>query len=294
MASNAQPVPSSATSVANAGFDLRKNQVDDVFDRVERALQVRFDRDEALRKRRSLGLRTDRGTWIRVEVRRLAKIDGQGWNGTECAAILHGIAKPEWHAGISWHDPVREVMWRADETDLVKAEPIKRGGILQVDPHLPDSWWATLDDSLTALASQHTTRVATPDTIPITQTRLTSTIELVFPGRVDTTISDWCPAHADLNWANLTGPDCVLLDWEDWGLAPRGFDSSNLWSNSLAAPGLADRVRDQRRSDLGHRPGRLSSLFYCAEIVGAPAGYSGPLLEPARREAERLITELQR
>jgi hypothetical protein len=40
--------------------------------------------------------------------------------------------------------------------------------------------------------------------------------------------------------------------------------------------------------------GSFSALFCCAEVVCAPVGYFGPLLEPARREADRLITELRR
>lgn len=44
-------------------------------------------------------------------------------------------------------------MWRADETDLVTAAPIKPGGILATDPRLPAAWWSTLESSLDALAA---------------------------------------------------------------------------------------------------------------------------------------------
>ncbi len=144
-----------------------------------------------------------------------------------------------------------------------------------------------------ALASQHTTRVATPDTVSITQAGVTETIRGAFPDRpVDTTINRWAPAHADLNWANLTGPECWLLDWEDWGMAPRGLDSATLWASSLAIPPLADHVRHERRHDLESRDGRLMGLFACAKLLAYP-DIANPRLRPARREADRLLAELR-
>ncbi|MGH3833494.1 MAG: hypothetical protein ACRDRS_24175, partial [Pseudonocardiaceae bacterium] len=56
---------------------------------------------------------------------------------------------------------------------------IKPGGVLSTDPGLPDAWWATLSMSLGALASHTTTRIATPHTVPISQERVTATIESV-------------------------------------------------------------------------------------------------------------------
>jgi hypothetical protein len=276
---------------AHRPLDLRRAQVEDVLDRVECALQVRLERALAVHKRRSIGARTDRDTWVRIEARRPEKIDGQGWNGTECAALLDRIAKPAWYAGVSWHDPARGVMWRADETSLITSAPVKPGGILTVDPQLPEAWWQALDASLAALSAARTTRVATPDTEPITQQRLTDVIERVFPGHIDTRIDEWTTAHADLNWANLTGPQFCLLDWEDWGRAPRGLDAANLWVNSLAVPALAERVQRHQHSDLDSRSGKLATLFYCGQVVEA-ADESDPLLAPATREAARLVVEL--
>jgi hypothetical protein len=79
----------------------------------------------------------------------------------------------------------------------------------------------------------------------------------VFGPDLDTTIEQWVPAHADFAWANLTAPDCWILDWEDWGLAPRGLDSAMLWAASLAVPGLAEQVHEVRRADLDGRDGQL-------------------------------------
>ena len=284
-ASAARPAP------AQHVLDLRRTSVEDVLDRVEGALHTTLQREGTVRKRRSIGARTDRGTWVRIEARRHEKIDGEGWNGTECAALLEGIAKPDWYAAVSWRDAERALMWRADETSLVTAAPVKPGGVLTIEPTLSEDWWASLDASLTALSAVSTTRVSTPDTEPMTQHRLTETIERVFPRRTDTQVDEWTTAHADLNWANLTAPQCFLLDWEDWGRAPRGLDAANLWVNSLAVPALARRVREQRSADLASRSGRLAALFYCAQIVVA-ADESDPLFAPAQREANSLLEDL--
>lgn len=82
--------------------------------------------------------------------------------------------------------------------------------------------------SLGALAAHSTIRVATPHTVPVCQQRVTATIERVFASRVETTVTEWAVAHADLAWANVTAPECWLLDWEDWGMAPRGWDTATL------------------------------------------------------------------
>jgi hypothetical protein len=272
-------------------YDLRRTVIGDVLDRVQQALGVQFAPGGSVRKRRSFGAATDRGTWVRVEVRGPEKIDGQGW-GVEAAHTLGGVAKPAWHAGISWFDTARHVMWRADETDLISDAPVKSGGILTKGPYLSSTWWTSLDQSLDALAAHRTTRQATPDTEPMTQHRLTQAIERVFPGRLDTTIEEWTTAHADLGWANLTSPTCYLLDWEDWGICPRGTDPAKLWASSLAIPTLAEQVHQHRRADLDSRTGRLMALFYCSRIIATAPDGTDPLHGPAQHEAARLIDEL--
>nr|WSZ95505.1 hypothetical protein OH820_07410 [Streptomyces sp. NBC_00857] len=282
-----------ASPPSPVSVDLRVKSVDEVLGRVERALDVQLDRNTVVRKRRSVGARTDRDTWVRVERRRLDKIDGQGWNGTECAAVLEGITKPTWFAGTAWRDMADPAMWRADETELLPGTPVKPGGTLIIDPELPNLWWEALNTSLDALAAQYTTRVATPDTVTITQARVTEAISTTFTVPIDTTIERWTPAHADLNWANVTGPRFCLFDWEDWGMAPRGLDSASLWGNSLAVPELADRVRRERRHDLESRDGKVMALFFLAKVVGDYADPADPRLKPAHKAAELLLKELQ-
>lgn len=272
--------------------DLRVEPVDEVLDRVERSLQTRLDRGTAVRKRRSVGARTDRDTWVRIERRGLDKIGLQGWNGTECAALLEGIAQPTWQGCMVWRDADQPVMWRADETGLLPGPPIGTA-VLSEDPKLTDEWWQGFNASIDALMAQDTTRLATPDTETITQALITESIHSAFSDDVDTTVERWVPAHADLNWANMTAPTFCLFDWEDWGNAPRGLDSASLWGSSLAVPALADRLWQERSGDFESRDGKLMTLFVCSKILGPDAHPEDPRLKPARRVAEQIVEELQ-
>lgn len=263
--------------------------MDAVLARVERALVVRIDRASVVRKRRSVGGRTDRGTWVRVERRGFDRISAQGWNGPEATATLRGVALPEWHAGFAWRDENEPVMWRADEMELAAGSPVGQAALVVEDPGLSESWWAALNASLDALAAQHTTRVATPDTETITPELVTATIRAAFPEAPDAEIGEWAPAHADLTWANVTGPEFCVIDWEDWGMAPRGLDAATLWGNSLAVPELAERVWRERRPDMESRSGRLMALFFCAKVTGPHAHPEDPRLGPAREAAARLL-----
>lgn len=166
------------------------------------------------RKRRSIGARADRGTWARIECRGLERLDGQGW-GIEAAETLQGVPKPEWYAEVSWFNPARQAVWRADETSFVADQPI---GKAPAAADLPETWWTELDGALDALARQ-LARLATPDCAPITQEGITSVIETVFPvGSRQRSRSGPLPTPT---WTNLTGPTLSILDFEDWGGARR-------------------------------------------------------------------------
>ncbi|MGW0879524.1 hypothetical protein [Streptomyces sp. NPDC002671] len=284
-------MPLSASTARSV--DLRVKPIDQVLDHVERSLRTCLDRDTVVRKRRTVGARTSRETWVRIERRACTTIGVQGWNGTECAARLEGIAQPPWLGCVVWRDAEEPVMWRADETELLPGSPIGTA-VLSEDPKLPDEWWQAFNASMDALASQETRRVATPDTVTITQAHVTESIRGVFFGGVDTTVERWMPAHADLNWANMTAPTFSVFDWEDWGNAPHGLDSASLWASSLAVPALADRVWGERHSDFESRDGKLMTLFACSKILGPHAHAEDPRLKPARRMAEQVIEELQK
>lgn len=71
-----------------------------------------------------------------------------GVAGPECASVLCGVAKPDWFQTTSWRGDAREVVWRADEMELVGSTVINSSGVNATDPELPDSWRASLKGTL--------------------------------------------------------------------------------------------------------------------------------------------------
>ncbi|MFI9787386.1 hypothetical protein ACIHEI_28360 [Kitasatospora sp. NPDC051984] len=274
-------------------MDLRNESIDAVLEIVEQRLGAVLDRTSLVCKRRTVGGPTDRSTWVRIERRPWSRAQEQGWDGIEAAAALSGVAMPRWTGSIAWPELGDGAIWRADETFLLPAAPVGTA-IMATDPGLPDSWWAALGTSLDALAKQHTVRMATPDTVAISQQHVDEVIRAAFPFAVNTEVASWQPAHADLNWANVTGSEFCLFDWEDWGMAPRGLDSASLLAASLAVPALADRVRRERRADLASRDGKVMQLFVLARIASPHAHPADPRVERALAEAMQLVHDLQR
>ncbi|MYR34830.1 hypothetical protein GTW20_21880 [Nocardiopsis alba] len=271
--------------------DIREERHEDVLALVERWLGVELDRASASygNTGSTVGYLTDTGMWVRIQWRRTTRMNGQAWTGAECASVLTGVAKPRLRRSVRWQDDARDAVWRADEMTAVRSPVVSGNGSITHDPHLDDAWWAELKTSLDALAAHETDRVG------MRQAHLTRRITEIFGRSVDTGVDEWRTAHADLHWGNLTAPDCHLLDWEDWGAAPRGYDAATLWGFSLGVPAVADRVRREFEHDLETRAGRISRLLFCANVLRAYArsGKSMPFTEPARQAADELIDVLR-
>ncbi len=277
--------------------DLRLVDCTQVLAYVEDVLDVDLDRGRMRRKRRTISGPTGQGSWLRVEVRTDQRVAAQGWGGIEAAEVLTGIAKPGWYRSAAWRDPVHQVWWRADETQLITATSISPSATITSDPRLPQGWWEALRASLIALAAQPAARAAKLHAATASQDYLASlaatTTTLLAADPVDAHINEWTTAHADLTWANLTAPGCWLLDWEDWGRAPRGFDAATLLLGSLAVPTLAERARREFAADLGSRSGKVAVLALCAELLRYPE-CAGELTRPVRAEALSAVAGLAR
>ena len=270
--------------------DLRWEPIEAVIAEAEARLGTRLQSGSLVVKRRSISGVTDRRTWARIERRFPDRSPDQGW-GTESTLMLGAVSRPAWFCGVSWYDRAADALWRVDEVELVTEPTLRRGGPLTVDPRLTEGWWSDFNASMNALACVTTLRTATPDTVPATEEHVAEVITRVFPG-VPVRVRRWTAAHADLNWANVTGPRrAVLVDWEDWGLAPAGLDTASLWAASLAVPTLAERLVRERQADLTSPDGLLMRLFALAKIMTFP-NEGDPLLAPARREAEALVVQV--
>lgn len=268
--------------------DLRNQEQQVLCAVAEQALEVALDREQVVVKRRSLGAPSERGTWVRVSVCTAAAAARRG--GLEATAALpEAVACPRWLQGRAWREG--ELLWRVEETEQITEPVIQSSGVLTRDPDVSSGWWQRLHSSLHALATMDIARVATPHTQPLSQQRIIQQLAPSAP-EVDATVTEWNVAHADLSWVNLTAPECWILDWEDLGQAPRGWDAATLWAASLAVPTLAGQVQQTFAADLDSRTGLICQLYQVAELLQAGPDYAGPLFAPAQAARERLISEL--
>lgn len=265
---------------------------DAVIAQVERRLDVRLDRSSARTGAwaTSAGHRTDRGTWVRVDSRPPSVIQPQSWVGAEAASVIPGVPKPAWFQSVTWADASRKRVWRAEEMELV-TDPVVAvtGTMLTAPPKVSDTWWAELRAALAALAGFRTFRVSGR------QELITRRVSQVLGGAVDTTITQWTTSHGDLHWGNITAPRLFLLDWADWGLAPRGNDAACLWGSALAVPDTADRVHAEFHDDLNCRSGKIARLWVCSNILrmADQRADARDLAEPAKAAADHLVKDLQ-
>ncbi|MFE1102746.1 aminoglycoside phosphotransferase [Nocardiopsis alba] len=273
--------------------DLSTVEIDDVVRQAERRLGRRLSREGVHYSRHNgtAGLRTEAGTWVRLAWRRPNRLVVPSWTGTEQAAThVHGVPKPDWFATVTWADPDRGVVWKAEETSSAPTGAVSATAEITEDPELPEHWWSDLDRALTTLASHETDRVA------LDQGHLTRRIHEVYGTEVDTRVQDdsWACAHGDLGYANVTGPEPMLLDWESWGMAPIGWDAACLWSASLAVPQVEERVLAYFAEPLTTRSGTLCRLLLCANIARAVerTGVKTPLSVRMAQTAGRLLEEL--
>lgn len=273
------------------GYSLRTQSLDDVFAEVEKTLGVRLDESSAAygAQEKTVGFRTSSDTWVRIAWRLVDDVHGESWTGEEIASAILGVRKPELLRSYRWTDRGRSVVWRADEAEYVSAKAIHHTGVIHSDPELPAQWWDGLKESLAALAVVETQRVS------VAQGHLTRRVNQVFGDHgIDTEIEEWTTAHADLHFGNLTAPDLYVLDWESWGRAPRGLDAATLWGHCLTVTSVADRVQAEYADDLNSRSGLLAQLMFCANVMRLNTGKPSPspLLEPAKREADRVVSAL--
>ncbi|MGH3757231.1 hypothetical protein [Actinophytocola sp.] len=272
-------------TVTRPVINVREEAHPDVLERVETALAVRLDRASVVygESGATEGFRTNAGTWVRIE-RRGATRFAAAWVGLEAASVIEGVTKPRWFQSVTWADPGRGVVWRADELELITAPMV---GELRTAALMPDVWWSGLRASLAALATHQTQRVG------MSQAHVTRRIIEMFGDDVNTRVDEWVTAHTDVHWHNLSVQG-HLIDWEDWGTAPRGLDAACLWQASLRDVDLAARVRREFAADLDTRSGTLSMLVQCANVIRGAArrGNETSLSHAARAASTGLLAAL--
>lgn len=273
--------------------DLADDRLDDVRAVAESAFGVMLDPSSARygNKGDTVGFVSDTGRWVRFQWRRPGSM-ADAWFGPEAASALVGVSMPELFRSVRWPDSARAVVWRADEFELVTDHAVNGPGSISAAPVLSEAWWATLRVSLSALSGHDTARVA------MDGDHLAGRVSEVFGDElagVDLTVPEWATAHGDVHWGNLTAPGCVVLDWESWGRAPRGYDAATLWGFSLGVPEIAARIEAEFADDLASRSGLLSRLLFCANVLRqfAKRGVEMPFTAGVRAAVPGLLSALR-
>ncbi|MFC9271295.1 phosphotransferase [Streptomyces zhihengii] len=103
-----------------------------------------------------------------------------------------------------------------------------------------------------------------------------------YTGQPAPQIQHWDCAHGDFHAANLT-QGATLLDWEGWGLAPRGYDLAMLYTYAQLAPATAAHIRREFAPLLDSAAGGTALRVVCAELLQSASRGDHPELTPRLR-----------
>ncbi|MFF5623852.1 hypothetical protein ACFY5A_00715 [Microbacterium sp. NPDC012755] len=234
---------------------------------------------------RSLGAAVSRGgdaLWLRLVWSRTEWARGSWWTGNQDAGAISGVRKPRVLEVREQTDGPLTV--RAELMTLVPGHPAQSTPELRAAPSLDEAWWNALAGGLDALSVAPTARRAVdPDGIR-------RRIAVFFGLDVDTDVGDWRAAHGDLHWNNLHAEPFAMVDWEAWGLAPRGYDAAFLLCHSLAEPDIVAQITRRFADDLDSDDGVVSQLYVLTKLLTrADAGEHPHLVAPIHRHVDRLI-----
>jgi hypothetical protein len=204
--------------------------------------------------------------------------------GELTAPSVAGLPRPEILREFEWTDG--SVRWHALQLSLAPS-PVILGQPWIADPihSIEDRWIAELKRAIEATNKVPLARWA------VHPGRIARVIAQRFGKRAPYAIDEWQTAHGDLNWSNVTAPDLMLLDWEFWGAAPRGYDAATLLAHSFIDPVLFRRVETVFADDLNTRSGIVSRLYqFASQLDKVETGLRDPREHRiAEAEVRRLL-----
>lgn len=210
---------------------------------------------EPVRSYFSLASRARRGEadfWLRVRRAHLLTWTADRL-GYADSGIIEGVPKPVVLDSAQWQDGSHTV--RAELMTYVSDPAVSNSVFLKTAPALPDSWWSALRDAVKTLAQVPTERDTARVLDDAPYLRRFYGVDLLAP-------TDWATEHEDPHWANVTGPDLHILDWDFWGRQPRGFTIAGLYCTSLGVPDVSDRLRCEFAELLDSPSGKWSVLYH--------------------------------
>ena len=226
--------------------------------------------------------RAEQKVWIRTVTEQSQWVDMLFWTGNFEANKIVGVPKPIVLDSVETRDEDR--WFRTEVMTLVDQAPASPTPAATTPPAIDDAWLNQLRTSLEVLAAASTTREAK------VQDDVTQQLREYFGDRIDPQVEQWVTSHGDLHWANLTAPSLVILDWEQWGLAPYGYDIATLYCHSLLVPETAAAIRHRFTHILDSPDGRRAQLLAIARMLSRTRmGDYTDLVIPLHRLADELL-----
>lgn len=199
-------------------------------------------------------------SWLKVSGVPSGSLNERRLREEEAIRHVARIRTPQVVESMGW--TADGVEWRALrmtlESSPTVAEHMRHGGASLADD---DHWIGALRETLGQVAvipAAHHCR--TPEYVA-------GAIHARFGTEAPQVAEEWRTAHGDLSWGNLTAPELALLDWETWGLAPRGYDAAYIVVHSLRDRALMRRLERAFEDEFSTASGQVALLLACAEML---------------------------
>jgi hypothetical protein len=195
-------------------------------------------------------------SWVKISA--LRGVESHRQRDAELAAgEIRSVSKPALLASREWAQDGRH--WLALQMSLapsprVEADHFAGAAAARIDA----PWIASLKQALDSL------RMIDTDRTSISADQVSALIKDRFGPGAQHKVDEWHCAHGDLHWSNMTYPDFMLLDWEHWGWAPRGYDAAHLLVFSCTRPEVAQTIATAFAADLDTPSGRVALLAVLA------------------------------
>lgn len=228
-------------------------------------------------------------TWLRVNAQHPRWTGDEMWDGiaTATGEPFDSIPMPHHLRSAVWTDD--DLTVRADLLTYVGQQAIGTGLVLQDHVKLPDPWWKALRSGLEPLKRITTTkRVAADPRERSFQTHFLAS----FGVEIDAERVEMAMSHGDMHFGNLTAPELVILDWENWGWAPAGYDAAHLICSASLHPDVTARVHTEFADVLDTYSGGVAQLTAASKYLHHVENGEFPeVAVPIRRHAEAVIRE---
>ncbi|MFI2363041.1 phosphotransferase [Promicromonospora sp. NPDC019610] len=239
---------------------------------------------------RTIAARVSGPAWLRLTTEQPRWTDKDTmWDGIAAATgePFDDIPMPRHVRSVIWTDDGLVV--RADLLTYVGQHAIGKGLVLDREVDLGDHWWQALQTGLEPLQRITTTKrvAADPREGSFRNHFLASFGVKIEPERVEMAMS-----HGDLHFGNLTAPELVILDWENWGWAPAGYDAAHLLCSAILQPAIVARVRAEFAGLLDTYSGAVAVLTAASKYLHhVESGEFPSIAIPIRCYAETVIRD---